>query len=231
MINISAHCSLLLSVWRFITASERTCTACNKGVSYFCSVIIERCCIFLKEHFLLMLRLENSRKHCGDCLFVYCISFFVINVFSAETKQTKTNNNFANAYKSVRCYSHRLLCPAGNQKKKKTKKKKNKKQKKKTKKKKQKKQPYEPQRQKRFGMTTKTQVSLHMIRVFDVCMRKLCILGYPKCTQWWFWSDFANVKADLNLRWACMSEDTFHTYTRFIRIYVSSHCDYQNYII
>ena len=88
MINISAHCSFLLSVWRFITASERTCTACNKCVSYFCSVIIERCCIFLKEHFLLMLRLENSRKHYGDCLFVYCFSFFVINVFSAETKQT-----------------------------------------------------------------------------------------------------------------------------------------------
>ena len=35
------------------------------------------------------------------------------------------------------------------------------------------------------------------------------ILGYPKCAQWRFWSDCANAQADLNLRWAHMSEGTF----------------------
>ena len=38
-------------------------------------------------------------------------------------------------------------------------------------------------------------------------MKKLCILGYPKskCTQW----RFQSACADLNLRWAHMSEGTF----------------------
>ena len=39
-----------------------------------------------------------------------------------------------------------------------------------------------------------------LIRVFVVHTKKLCILGYPKCAQWRFWSDCANAQADLNLR-------------------------------
>ena len=38
---------------------------------------------------------------------------------------------------------------------------------------------------------TKTQNSLRIRAVwsvFVVCMMKLCILGYPKCAQWRFWS-------------------------------------------
>ena len=45
--------------------------------------------------------------------------------------------------------------------------------------------------------------------VFVVRIKKRCILGYSKCAQWRFWSDCANAQADLNLRWAHMSEGTF----------------------
>ena len=55
---------------------------------------------------------------------------------------------------------------------------------------------------------TKAQISRY-IRVFVVRMKKLCILGYPKCAQRRFWSDCANAQTDLNLRWAHMSEGTF----------------------
>ena len=48
-----------------------------------------------------------------------------------------------------------------------------------------------------------------LIRVFAVRMRKLYILGYPKCAQWRFWSDCANVQSDQNLRWAHMFIGTF----------------------
>ena len=37
--------------------------------------------------------------------------------------------------------------------------------------------------------------------VFIVCMKKLCILGYPNHTQWRFWSEWVNVQAVLNLIW------------------------------
>ena len=47
------------------------------------------------------------------------------------------------------------------------------------------------------------------IRILVILMRKLCILGYPKCAHWRIWSDCANAHADLNFRWAHMSEDTF----------------------
>ena len=40
-------------------------------------------------------------------------------------------------------------------------------------------------------------------------MQKHCILGYPKCAQWRFWSDCANAQSDLNLRWANISGCTF----------------------
>ena len=48
-----------------------------------------------------------------------------------------------------------------------------------------------------------------LIRVFIVRMKKLCILSYLKCAQCRFWSDCANVQADLNLRWSHLSEGTF----------------------
>ena len=36
-----------------------------------------------------------------------------------------------------------------------------------------------------------------------------CVLGYPKCAQWRFWSNWANAQADLDLHWARMTEDAF----------------------
>ena len=47
-----------------------------------------------------------------------------------------------------------------------------------------------------------------LIRVFVVCTKKLCILGYPKCAQWKFWSDCVKMQANLNLCWAHMSKGT-----------------------
>ena len=47
-----------------------------------------------------------------------------------------------------------------------------------------------------------------LIRVYFDRMKKCCILGYPKCSQWRFGSACANAQADLNLRWGHMS-DTF----------------------
>ena len=49
----------------------------------------------------------------------------------------------------------------------------------------------------------------NLIRVFVVRMKELCILGYPKCTQWRFLSDCANAQADLNLRWTTCPKDRF----------------------
>ena len=48
-----------------------------------------------------------------------------------------------------------------------------------------------------------------LISVFVVHMKKLCILDYPKCAQWRFWSDCAKAQVDLDLRWAHMSEHRF----------------------
>ena len=47
------------------------------------------------------------------------------------------------------------------------------------------------------------------IHVFIVSMKKLCIIGYNKCTQWRFWSDCVNAQADLNLHYAYVSEGLF----------------------
>ena len=52
-------------------------------------------------------------------------------------------------------------------------------------------------------------VSRSLIRVFVVRLKKRNILSYPKERQWRFWSDCANAQADLNLRWAHISEGTF----------------------
>ena len=43
-------------------------------------------------------------------------------------------------------------------------------------------------------------------KVFVVRLKKHCILDYPKCAQWRFWTICANIQADLNLSWAHMSE-------------------------
>ena len=51
--------------------------------------------------------------------------------------------------------------------------------------------------------------------VFVVCMKKLCILGYPKCTQRRFWSDCINAQADINLHWAQMSDGMFSDLAAF----------------
>ena len=51
--------------------------------------------------------------------------------------------------------------------------------------------------------------------VFSFSMKKLCILGYPKCTQGRFWSACMNVQADLNLHWAHMFD---------VRRYIFCHC-------
>ena len=42
-------------------------------------------------------------------------------------------------------------------------------------------------------------------------VKKLCIIGYPECAQWKFWSDCANALADPKRRWAQKSKGTFLT--------------------
>ena len=59
---------------------------------------------------------------------------------------------------------------------------------------------------------TKTNQPAHarsLLRDVVVRMKKLCIFDYPKCVQWRFWSDCANDEADLNIRWAHMSENQY----------------------
>ena len=41
-----------------------------------------------------------------------------------------------------------------------------------------------------------------LIRVFAVRMKKAWVLSYPLSAQWRLWSDWADVQADLCLRWA-----------------------------
>ena len=41
-----------------------------------------------------------------------------------------------------------------------------------------------------------------LIRVFAVCIKKAWVLSYPLSAQWRLWSDWADAKADLSLRWA-----------------------------
>ena len=75
---------------------------------------------------------------------------------------------------------------------------------------------YEHQREKMYLLTCvpkedskQPTLSGSLISVFVVRMKKLCILGYPKCAQWRFWSDCANAQSDLNLHWVHMFEGTF----------------------
>ena len=65
----------------------------------------------------------------------------------------------------------------------------------------------------------KTQINLHIHTgwsVVTVCMMKICILAYPKCAQWRFWSNWATVQAGLNLHWMHISEGTFSDSAVFI---------------
>ena len=52
-----------------------------------------------------------------------------------------------------------------------------------------------------------------LISVFAVHMKKLCILGCPKCAQGRFLSGCAKRQADINLRKAHMSKGTFSDVT------------------
>ena len=53
-----------------------------------------------------------------------------------------------------------------------------------------------------------------LIRVFAVCMKRACVLGYPLSTQRRLWSDWADAQADLSLRWA---------YSHFVGFVMSRH--------
>ena len=69
------------------------------------------------------------------------------------------------------------------------------------------------------GFPTTTNQPVHprsLIRVFVISMKKLCILGYPYCTLWRFWSDCKNVLTDLNLCWAHMPKGTFYDVALFL---------------
>ena len=65
----------------------------------------------------------------------------------------------------------------------------------------------EPQRQKTYLLTCSlNETSNQSVR----CSHEVSyILGYPKYAQWRFWSGYENTQADLNFRWAHVSEGTF----------------------
>ena len=48
-----------------------------------------------------------------------------------------------------------------------------------------------------------------LITVFVLRDKKLCIISYPNCAQWRFWSACANAQIVLNLRWAHIPESAF----------------------
>ena len=82
---------------------------------------------------------------------------------------------------------------------------------------------FEPQRVKTNLLTrtpnedsNKSAHPCNLIRVFFVRVKKLCILAYPKCAQWRFWSACAKAQADLNLRRALISEGTFWDVVAFL---------------
>ena len=62
---------------------------------------------------------------------------------------------------------------------------------------------------------TKTQISLHIHAVwseslmFVVCMKKLCILSYPKCIQGRVWPYCVNTQTNLNLHAAIIWRYSF----------------------
>ena len=73
--------------------------------------------------------------------------------------------------------------------------------------------PFEPQRDQTYllkCMPNKLKSACKSVQpdqsILSACMKKLCILGYQKCSQWRFGSDCAKAQADLNLYWEHMSE-------------------------
>ena len=54
-----------------------------------------------------------------------------------------------------------------------------------------------------------------LIRVSLAHMKKLCILGCPKCAHWRFWSACTNVRNDL-IHWVHMSGGTFSDWDSYI---------------
>ena len=60
-----------------------------------------------------------------------------------------------------------------------------------------------------------------LIWAFVVRMEKFCMPGYPKCTQWRFWSDCANAQAELNVRWTHISDGklSFNVMAHFIILF------------
>ena len=53
--------------------------------------------------------------------------------------------------------------------------------------------------------------------------KKLFILGYPKCTQWRFWSDCANSQADRIFPWAHICEGTFSEVAASFKYSITCH--------
>ena len=68
-----------------------------------------------------------------------------------------------------------------------------------------------------LNLFSRTMVKLACATVFDVWMKNIYILDYPKCDQWRFWSSCANAQADLNLRWALVPGDTCSVVAAILR--------------
>ena len=57
---------------------------------------------------------------------------------------------------------------------------------------------------------TKTQISLCIRAIWSVVrMKKLYTLGYPKCAQWRFWSNCANVKTGAHARCSALRKHAY----------------------
>ena len=57
-----------------------------------------------------------------------------------------------------------------------------------------------------------------------VNMKKPCILGYPKCNQWRFWSDCTNLQAVLNLCLSHIRKQVFSDVAAQLYIILSKYC-------
>ena len=79
---------------------------------------------------------------------------------------------------------------------------------------------YEPQCEKVYCQTWAANEDFQgsLIEVFIV-WKESCILGYPKCTHWRFWSDCTNAQTDLNLHWADKSEGVFSDVGAHIQLF------------
>ena len=75
--------------------------------------------------------------------------------------------------------------------------------------------------------------SCSLIRDFVVCMKKLCIIGYPKCAHWRFWSDCVKVQVDLNLLLAYVRRYIFWRCNFNIWIFIFSliHLNFQQVLV